>query len=451
MNRKPWGGGYARPTSSVIEDFTESISFDHRLAPYDIKLSIAHARMLGRQGIIPASDARRLVKELERLENEVGEGKVRWNSALEDVHMNIEAILTKRLGAAGKRVHTGRSRNDQVATAFRLYCADAAEGLSKRCALLQSAIRRSARRFGSVVLPGYTHLQQAQPVTWRTYCEAYLAMFDRDRGRFRASKERAMEYCPLGAAALAGTSFPLDRRAVARELGFRVPAPNPMDAVSDRDFAVELLAALALCQTHLSRLAEDLVIYSSREFGFVRLDDSVTTGSSIMPQKKNPDVCELARGKCGRVFGSLMALLTVLKGLPMTYNRDLQEDKESVFDAVETVGKSLEAMAECVDGIYVDRERAAAVLGRETLATDIAEYLVAEAGVPFREAHAIVARLVASTDRLERVTEEALREAHPSLSGAKFSISFEEAVRRRGLPGVARKRMMKKEKRRERR
>jgi argininosuccinate lyase len=429
---KLWGGGYGKKTAGVVERFTESVSFDKRLAPFDIRGSIAHAEMLGRRRIIPAADSRKIVRGLKGILRDVERGTFKWNAALEDVHMNIESELTRRIGDAGARLHTGRSRNDQVATAFRLYCADAGARIEAAVEKLEEAVSVVTRRWGACLLPGYTHLQQAQPVLLRTHLGAYVAMFERDCARLVWAQEGALERCPLGSGAIAGSTLPLDRVYTAKRLGFRRPAGNPMDAVSDRDFAVELLFAISLLQVHLSRLGEDLILWSSIEFAFVRLDDAVTTGSSLMPQKKNPDVCELTRGKTGRVIGDLVSLLVVLKGLPMTYNRDMQEDKEPVFDAVETALMSVEAMALAIRTMQFQPVRAEASIDLSALATDLAEHLV-ERGVPFRHAHEIVARLVHSGADLARLTEKELRAHHPELKGALKRIDPAEAARRRKL------------------
>lgn len=435
--KKLWGGGYGAATAGVVEQFTESVSYDKRLAPFDIRGSIAHATMLGRQGIISASDSRKIVAGLKAILKDVEAGTFVWDASLEDVHMNIESTLTRRIASAtgsdaGARLHTGRSRNDQVATAFRLWCADASRRLVTAAGSLLDALRSVSARDGQALLPGYTHLQQAQPVLLRTHLGAYQEMLRRDVARLESAESSAMRACPLGSGALAGSSLPLDRVFTARELGFMRPSANPMDAVSDRDFAVELLFACALLQVHLSRLSEDLILWSSKEFGFVRLDDAVTTGSSLMPQKKNPDVCELARGKSGRVVGGLVSLLVTLKGLPLTYNRDLQEDKEGVFDVVDTVRLSLEAMALTVKTMKFNAKRARAAIDPSILATDLAEHLV-EKGVPFRHAHEIVARFVHSGADLGRADAKMLAAAHPKLADAAGRLDPAEAVRRRKL------------------
>ncbi len=429
---KLWGGGYAARTSAVVEKFTESVSFDKRLAPFDIRGSIAHAEMLGKQKIIPLPDAQKIVKGLKDILQEIEDGEFSWNESLEDVHMNIESALTRKIGDAGARVHTARSRNDQVATAFKLYCADAAEKALKRVEGLVHALARVISIYGEKIMPGYTHLQQAQPVRFRTHFGAYREMFVRDMKRFLAARLEALFICPLGSGALAGSTLPIDRAFTARKLGFAHPSRNPMDSVADRDFALELLFAASLFQVHLSRLAEDLIIFSSKEFGFIQLADSVTTGSSLMPQKKNPDVCELTRGKTGRVVGNLVALLTTMKGLPMTYNRDMQEDKEPVFDSIDTILAASEAMALAVETMQFNSERAEKAIDPSMLATDLAEHLV-EQGVPFRHAHEIVARLVHSGADLAASDDESLAKVHPSLKNSRSRLDPHEAARRRKL------------------
>ncbi|MBL4889024.1 MAG: argininosuccinate lyase [Candidatus Lindowbacteria bacterium] len=432
-SKKLWGGGYGKKTASVVEAFTESVSFDKRLALFDIKGSIAHAEMLGKQKLIPSQDATKIKKGLQAIAVQIEKGKFAWSIALEDVHMNIESALTAKIGDAGARLHTGRSRNDQVATTFRLFCADASRTIQQTITGLQKAIKSTVRKNGKHILPGYTHLQQAQPVTFAAHFGAYHEMLSRDLKRFIDAEASAMAEMPLGSAALAGTTLKLDRKYTCKKLGFKKPSANSMDAVSNRDFAVELVFACALLNVHLSRLSEDLVIFSSVEFGFVRLDDAVTTGSSLMPQKKNPDVAELARGKTGRVVGDLVSLLTMLKGLPMTYNRDMQEDKEPVFDAVDTAAACALVLTEAVGSMEFNSKRARDVMDLSMMATDLAEHLVTE-GVPFRHAHEIVARFVHSHKNLEDVTEQELMKAHPALKNSKKRLSYDEGVKRRKLP-----------------
>ena len=393
--QQTWGGRFNEPTDAFVARLNASVGFDHRLYREDIDGSRAHAAMLAAQGIITPDDATTIRDGLDAVRAEIDAGAFTWSDALEDVHMNVEHRLTARIGAAGGRLHTARSRNDQVATDLRLWVLRRIDhDLVPRVDHLHRALIDLAERDGDAILPGYTHLQRAQPVLLAHHLLAYVEMLERDRGRFIDCRARAAEN-PLGSAALAGTPFPLDRDHTTRALGFTRPTANSLDAVGDRDFAVELCAAAALTMTHLSRLAEELVIWSSQEFGFIELGDAFATGSSIMPQKKNPDIPELIRGKTGRVYGDLVALLTVLKGLPLAYNKDLQEDKEALFDAVDTTLDCLEATTRLLPALKIrrDRMRSACDDGFVT-ATDVADYLAAR-GVPFREAHHIVGRLIA--------------------------------------------------------
>ncbi len=409
--QKTWGGRFAEPTDAFVARLNASVGFDRRLYREDIAGSRAHAAMLAGQGILSADDLAAIERGLDQVLAEIEAGDFTWDPALEDVHMNIEARLTALVGEAGKRLHTARSRNDQVATDLRLWLRRRIDETLQVVDRLQDALLDLAERDGHAVLPGYTHLQRAQPILLAHHLLAYVEMLERDRGRLADCRARADE-SPLGAAALAGTTYPIDRRHTARALGFARPMANSLDAVADRDFAVEFTSAAALCMVHLSRLAEELVVWSSQEFGFVELGDAFATGSSIMPQKKNPDIPELVRGKTGRVFGDLVALLTVLKGLPLAYNKDLQEDKEALFDAADTLRDCLEATARLLPGLTVraDRMRAACDAGFVT-ATDVADYLAAK-GVPFREAHHVVGRLVAWCIVEGRTL--------PSLSAAEF-------------------------------
>lgn len=390
---KLWSGRFAEETDKLVEAFTASVPFDRRLYREDIAGSIAHAQMLARQGIIAQEEAEAIIGGLEAIRQEVERGEFEWKLEHEDVHMNIEAALIERLGEAGAKLHTGRSRNDQIALDMRLYVKRAAGEVAQAIVNLQKALLDLAERRLNAVMPGYTHLQRAQPVLFAHHLLAYFWMLERDKGRLADCARRA-DVCPLGAGALAGSTLPLDPEFVARELGFSEVFRNSMDAVSDRDFIVEFLSACAILMMHLSRLAGEIVLWSSAEFGFVELADAYATGSSIMPQKKNPDAAELVRAKTGRVYGHLMAMLTVLKGLPLAYNRDLQEDKEGLFDAVDTVLASLRVMAGMLRAIEVKeaRMREAAEEGF-LLATDLAEYLVRK-GMPFREAHRVVGELV---------------------------------------------------------
>ncbi len=388
-----WGGRFAEETDELVQRLNASVGFDKRLYDEDIDGSVAHATMLADRGVISAEDAGEIRNGLESIRADIEVGEFDWRVGLEDVHMNIEHRLSERIGAAGGRLHTGRSRNDQVATDLRLWLMRRIDELVAEIDALQGALLEVCDRDGEAVLPGYTHLQRAQPVLLAHHLLAYFEMLDRDRGRLVDCRRRTAE-CPLGSAALAGTPFPLDRGATAHALGFSRPMRNSLDGVADRDFAVEFAAAASLAMVHLSRLAEELVVWSSQEFAFVELGDAFATGSSIMPQKKNPDIPELVRGKTGRVFGDLVALLTVLKGLPLAYNKDLQEDKEALFDAADTLRDCLTAMARLLPACTFDAERmrSACDAGFVT-ATDVADYL-AKRGLPFREAHHVVGRLV---------------------------------------------------------
>jgi argininosuccinate lyase len=391
--RKPWGGRFTEATSELVEEFTASIPYDWRLYPYDIAGSMAHAAMLAKTGIITVKESRRIIRGLEEVLKEIAAGAFSFSVGLEDIHMNIEHRLIERIGPVGGKLHTARSRNDQVALDIRMYVRDEISGIHDLLAELQKVLVGLAERNQDVVMPGYTHLQRAQPVLLGHHLLAYYEMFERDRGRLEDCFRR-VNVLPLGAGALAGTVLPIDRKYVAKELGFTSVCENSMDAVSDRDFAIEFVAACAQIMMHLSRLSEELVLWSTSEFGFITLSDAFTTGSSIMPQKKNPDVAELTRGKTGRVYGSLMALLTIMKGLPLAYNRDMQEDKEPLFDAADTVTFSLPVFTEMLKGMTVHREAMcrAAEDGFIT-ATDLADYLVKK-NMPFRRAHELVGRAV---------------------------------------------------------
>ena len=390
---KAWSGLFSEPVADFVLRYTSSVGFDQRLAFVDIEGSLAHARMLHGARVLSAADLADIERGLAQVREEIEQGRFPWKLALEDVHLNIEARLTEIVGDAGKRLHTARSRNDQVATDVRLYLRGEIDRIEAELRGLQGALVELAARHTGTILPGFTHLQVAQPIVFGHHLLAYVEMLERDRERL-ADARRRVNVLPLGAAALAGTTFPIDRADVARRLGFEAVSRNSLDAVSDRDFAVEFCACAALAMVHLSRLAEELVLWVNPRFGFVRLPDRFTTGSSIMPQKRNPDVPELARGKTGRVVGDLMALLTLLKGQPLAYNKDNQEDKEPLFDSVDTLRDTLRAFTELVPGIEVDAAamRAAAREGHAT-ATDLADLLVRK-GVPFRDAHEAVARAV---------------------------------------------------------
>ena len=392
--KKLWAGRFAEPTDSFVEAFTASVEFDQRLAPYDIQGSIAHATMLARQGIISNEERDLITAGLERIQGRIEAGDFEWSVALEDVHMNIEAALTEDIGVAGKKLHTGRSRNDQVATDVRLWLRAELGEIRGAIRRLQSGMLDLAEREADTILPGFTHLQTAQPITFGHHMMAWFEMLERDHQRMHDCAER-LNLMPLGAAALAGTSYPIDRHYTAELLGFYGPAENSLDAVSDRDFAIEFAAAASILMMHLSRMSEELIIWSSAQFGFVTLSDSFCTGSSIMPQKKNPDVPELIRGKSGRAFGHLMSLLTLMKGQPLAYNKDNQEDKEPLFDLVDNIKGSLKVFADMVPAIGCNRQamRQAALKGFAT-ATDLADYLVRK-GMAFRDAHEVVGKSVA--------------------------------------------------------
>ncbi|MGH8641177.1 MAG: argininosuccinate lyase [Burkholderiales bacterium] len=392
-SRPLWSGRFSEPASELAQRFTASIAFDRRLAAFDIEASLAHSRMLHATGIISKTDLAAIEKGLGQIRSEIAAGGFPWSDALEDVHTNIERRLTELVGEPGKRLHTARSRNDQVATDVRLFLRAAIDEAAAHVRALQRALLDLADAHAETVMPGYTHLQVAQPVSFGHHLLAYFEMLARDAQRLADCRKR-LNRLPLGAAALAGTSFPIDRAMVAKDLGFDGVCENSIDAVSDRDFAIEYCACAALAMTHLSRLCEELIIWSNPRFGFVEIADGFSTGSSIMPQKKNPDVAELVRGKTGRVNGHLVALLTLMKGQPLAYNRDNQEDKEPLFDTVDTLNGSLAVLAEMVPGIKVNREAmAAAARQGHATATDLAEYL-ARKGVPFRVAHEAVALAV---------------------------------------------------------
>jgi argininosuccinate lyase len=394
-----WSGRFKEAVDEQVKRFTASVGFDQRLAKYDIEGSLAHARMLAAAGILPRRDLAAIERGLARVRREIESGTFAWSLDAEDVHLNIERRLTALVGDAGKRLHTARSRNDQVATDLRLWLREEIDQILKRIVVLERALLDQAQRHAALVMPGFTHLQVAQPVTFGHHLLAYVEMLERDRERLIQARSR-VNRMPLGAAALAGTSFGIDRRRVARELGFEALAENSLDAVSDRDFAIEFCACAALVMVHLSRLSEELVLWMSPRFGFVRLPDRYCTGSSIMPQKKNPDVPELVRGKSARVIGATVALMTLMKGQPLAYNKDNQEDKQPLFDAVDTVRDSLAVFAGMVAGMQpVPEAMRAAVLEGHATATDLADYLVRK-GVPFRDAHEAVSRAVREAERL---------------------------------------------------
>ena len=437
---KLWGGRFTKSTDGLVDDFHSSISFDQRLAEQDIAGSIAHATMLGEQGIIPMEDAEKIVEGLKGILADVRAGKIEWMVDAEDIHMNVETILTQRIGEAGKRLHTGRSRNDQVALDVRMYAKLAAGETIAMLEDLLDAILTIAQDNLHTIMPGYTHLQKAQPITLGHHMMAYAQMFLRDRERFRAAY-RAADVMPLGSGALAGTTYPLNRERVAELLGFSRISQNSLDGVSDRDFLLDYLSAASICMMHLSRFCEELILWNTNEFRFVEMDDAFATGSSIMPQKKNPDVAELIRGKTGRVYGDLMGLLTVMKGLPLAYNKDMQEDKEAFFDARDTLVKGLTvftAMLRTVTFRKDNMEKGAS--GGFTNATDCADYLVKK-GVPFRDAHAVVGRLVAHCldegKALLDLTLPELQAFHPAFEQDVFDdLSMLACVEKRRIPGA---------------
>lgn len=411
---KLWGGRFSKETDALVEAFNASIPFDKRLYAEDIRGSMAHCRMLAARGIIDRDDADKILAGLAEIKEEIDRGEMEFTLSLEDIHMHVEKRLTEKIGPAGGKLHTGRSRNDQVALDMHMYVKKEILETVALIENLQDALLELAENNLDAVMPGYTHLQRAQPVLFAHHLLAYFWMLQRDRERFLDGFRRA-DWMPLGAGALAGTTFPVDREMVAAELGFARLYENSMDAVSDRDFVLEFLSNASIVMTHLSRLSEDVILWSSQEFGFVTLDDAFTTGSSIMPQKKNPDVAELVRGKTGRVFGHLIGLFTVLKGLPLAYNKDMQEDKEGLFDTVDTVKMCLTLYAAMLRTAVPDKERMyAAVAGDFASATDLADYLVRK-GMPFRDAHAVVGRLVgkcvSESRRLTDLTAGELTEA----------------------------------------
>ena len=418
--------------------YTVSLSYDRRLYRQDIAGSIAHARMLGKQGIISNEEAALIVEGLDAIRQDIEDGSFEWREDLEDLHMNVEAALFRKIGDVAGKLHTARSRNDQVATDMRLYCKEAIHETLGDIKALQTAVLGVAETHSEVMIPGYTHVQRAQPVLLSHHLLAYFHMLQRDRERFHDCLRRT-DVLPLGSGALAGVPYPIDREFVARELGFSRVSVNSMDAVADRDFLVEYHAAAAVCMMHLSRMAEEMVLWSSQEFGFIRLADRYTTGSSIMPQKRNPDFAELARGKTGRVYGNLMGILTLLKGLPMTYNRDLQEDKEGFFDTVDTLLATLEVFAGMISSMEVDRARTVrAARDGSMLATDLADYLVVK-GEPFRAAHGIVAALTRHAASLGKGLDEldlsAYQQFSPHFDEDVYTISAETSIAARDVKG----------------
>jgi argininosuccinate lyase len=430
-SNKLWGGRFSEGAHPLVEGYTASVYFDCRLAPYDIRGSMAHAKMLHKIGLLSSQEKDALVRGLKEIEREIENGTFLFHPSLEDVHMNIEARLTEKVGEVGKKLHTARSRNDQVALDFRMYVKDEIAEIAVRLWMLEEVLLNLAEENRDIILPGYTHLQQAQPVLFAHHILAYICMFERDKERLRDAYRRT-DVMPLGSGALAGTSIPIDREFVAKELGFSQISDNSMDAVSDRDFAIEYLSDLTLIGLHLSRLAEELVLWSSSEFGFIEIGDAFCTGSSMLPQKKNPDVAELARGKSGPLLGNLVSLVTTMKGLPLSYNRDMQEDKLPVFESTDIVKATLDVFAAMMETVKVKEECVArAMKGGYLQAVDLAEYLVKK-GLPFRESHNIVGKLVAyaieKKKGLDGLTLEELRQ---------FSPLFEEDALRLTDPAVS--------------
>jgi argininosuccinate lyase len=419
MAKKPWGGRFVGTTSKSVEKYTESISFDRRLWRYDIEGSVAHARMLAKQGIIAKKEADLIIRGLKEIAREIDEGRFVFREELEDIHMNIEAALVRKIGDAGGKLHTARSRNDQVALDIRLFLRHETVAVMGQLLRLERVIAEKAERSTGIIMPGYTHTQRAQPVLLSHHLMAYAQMFDRDRQRFSDTLKR-INVLPLGACAMAGTSLPIDRAYVAKLLGFDGVSENSIDTVSDRDAVIEFLSCASLLMMHISRLAEELVLWSTEEFLFVEISDAYTTGSSIMPQKKNPDVAELMRGRTGRVYGNLISLLTVMKGLPLSYNRDMQEDKEPLFDTLDTIKATLDILAEMFGGIKFRKDNMERSAGKGySTATDIADYLVRR-GMPFRKAHEITGRIVRyAIDNGKTLKELTLTEyaAHSPLIG----------------------------------
>ena len=436
---KLWGGRFQKNTDKKVDDFNSSIRFDKRMYRQDITGSIAHATMLGNQGIIPKEDSLLIVKGLKEILDDIEDNKVTFEIDAEDIHMNVEKLLIERIGEPGKRLHTGRSRNDQVALDIRMYLKDETNEISEMLKHALIVLTDLAEEHTGTIMPGYTHLQKAQPITFAHHLMAYFEMFKRDFERLSDCKKR-MNVMPLGSGALAGTTYPLDREFVAEELGFSSVTKNSLDGVSDRDFVIELASCLSIIMMHLSRFSEELILWSSHEFSFVEMDDSFSTGSSIMPQKKNPDVAELIRGKTGRVYGHLMGLLTTMKGIPLAYNKDMQEDKEPIFDAVDTVKLCLPVFCDMIATMKVNKDTMLkGAKGGFTNATDLADYLVKK-GLPFREAHGVVGRMVfyaiEHKKDLDDFTMEEMKEFSDIIEDDIYdAISMETCVNDRSLIG----------------
>jgi argininosuccinate lyase len=435
-SNKMWGGRFAMSPAEIMEQINASIGFDKALAPQDIRGSKAHAAMLAGAGIITQADADAIIQGLDKVAAEVAAGSFEWKRSLEDVHMNVESRLKDIVGTPAGRLHTARSRNDQVATDFRLWVRDEIDGIDTALKALQLALAKKAKDHASTVMPGFTHLQPAQPVTFGHHLLAYVEMFARDRSRFADARKRLNE-CPLGSAALAGTSFPIDRHATAAALGFDRPMANSLDGVSDRDFALETLAASVITAVHLSRLSEEIVIWMTPQFGFITLSDKFTTGSSIMPQKRNPDAAELARAKVGRIAGAFQSLVVVMKGLPLAYSKDMQEDKEVTFDAIAALKLAVAAMAGMIGDLEPVPERMRAAAGRGfSTATDLADWLVRELQMPFRDAHHVTGAIVKLAETkgcdLDSLPLEAMQGVEPRITGDVYGVlSVENSVKSR--------------------
>ncbi len=436
---KLWGGRFSKNTDEEVNDFNSSIRFDMRMYRQDITGSIAHAKMLGKCGIIPQADSDLIVKTLGEILSDIEDGKVEFLIDAEDIHMNIETILTERIGDVGKRLHTGRSRNDQVALDLRMYLKDEIKAIRAMVVHLENALLSLAEGHIDTIMPGYTHLQKAQPVTLAHHLMAYFEMFKRDLERLDDTYTRT-DVMPLGAGALAATTYPLDREFVAQQLGFSAVTQNSLDAVSDRDFVMELAAALSILMVHLTRFCEELILWNSNEFSFIEMDDACSTGSSIMPQKKNPDVAELIRGKSGRVFGDLTSILTTMKGLPLAYNKDMQEDKECIFDAIDTVKLCVPVFTKMICTMKVNKDiMRKGANGGFTNATDAADYLVKK-GMPFRDAHAVVGKMVAyalsAGKALDEFTLEEFQNCSPMIEDDIYdAIRMETCVNGRSIIG----------------
>ena len=440
MTDKPantmWGGRFAMSPAEIMQEINASIGFDKQLAPQDIRGSKAHAAMLAEAGIIAKTDAREIAKGLDKIKAEIDAGTFEFSRALEDVHMNVENRLKELIGPAAGRLHTARSRNDQVATDFRLFVRDAIDGIDAALENVQQALAEKAEAHAATVMPGFTHLQPAQPVTFGHHLLAYVEMIARDRGRFADARKRLNE-SPLGSAALAGTSFPIDREMTAESLGFDRPMANSLDGVSDRDFALETLAAATIAAVHFSRLAEEIVIWMTPQFGFVKLSDRFTTGSSIMPQKRNPDAAELARAKVGRIASAFQGLVIVMKGLPLAYSKDMQEDKETTFDALSSLRLVMAAMAGMITDLEPNAEAMRAAAGRGySTATDLADWLVRELKMPFREAHHVTGAIVKAAESkgvdLDQLSLTDMQAVEPRITKAVFSVlSVENSVKSR--------------------